>query len=497
MGVEQKPETFFDRAVALARRGDNEAAKAAYIEALRRDPTHFGALNDLACLLHGEGRLSAARLAYAQAVALHPDHPAGRINFGNFLLEADDAAGAEIHYRAALAAAPDLPQAHQGLARVLAAHGEEAAEHWRKGFGGRNAVHRRRYRGSGEGVPVLLLVSARLGNVATRRWLDDRDFAVTEIFAEFVDFKQRLPEHRLLINAIGDADLCAADLDKAGGLRARSTAPEINDPGRVRATRREDNDRRLSLVPGVRTARARRFSKPALLAEKSLDFPLLRRAPGFHTGRHFARVEARADLPEALARPPDGDVLVLENLDARGPDGFFRKFRVMFVDGKIYPLHLAVSRHWLVHYFSSDMAENAEFRAEEQRFLEAMPEALGPKAFAALQAVERELGLDYGGVDFGLAPDGALLLFEANATMNVFPPDGDPKWDYRRPAAEAILRAARDMTKARAGVPQGGALRQQARPLDLREAAGLQTGQAGNPPRRHEDDFAQAHRLRQ
>ncbi len=455
MGVEQRPDSFFDQAVALARRGDNEAAKAAYLGALRLDPTHFDALNDLACLLHAEGRFSAARLAYAQAAALHPNNPAGRVNFGNFLLEADDHAGAEIHYRAALAAAPDLPRAHQGLARVLAARGEEAAEHWRKGFGGRNAVVRRRYRGCGEEVPVLLLVSARLGNVATRRWLDDRDFAVTEIFAEFFDFREKLPEHRLLINAIGDADLCADDLEKARAVRARSTAPAINAPRLVQATRREDNDRRLSLIPGVRTARARRFSKQSLLAEANLDFPLLLRAPGFHTGRHFLKLDARDLLPEALARLPEGDVLVLQHLDARGADGFFRKFRVMFVDGKIYPLHLAVSRHWLVHYFSSDMAENAEFRAEEQRFLQAMPEFLGPKAFAALQAVERELGLDFGGVDFGHAPDGALLLFEANATMNVFPPDGDPKWDYRRPAVETILRAARDMTKSRAGAPQG------------------------------------------
>ncbi len=34
--------------------------------------------------------------------------------------------------------------------------------------------------------------------------------------------------------------------------------------------------------------------------------------------------------------------------------------------------------------------------------------------------------------------------------MNVFPPDPDPIWDYRRPAVEAILGAARDMALRRA-----------------------------------------------
>jgi hypothetical protein len=27
----------------------------------------------------------------------------------------------------------------------------------------------------------------------------------------------------------------------------------------------------------------------------------------------------------------------------------------MIIDGEIYPLHLAVSRHWKVHYFTADL----------------------------------------------------------------------------------------------------------------------------------------------
>jgi hypothetical protein len=36
-------------------------------------------------------------------------------------------------------------------------------------------------------------------------------------------------------------------------------------------------------------------------------------------------------------------------------------------------------------------------------------------------------------------------LFEANATMVVFPPGPEPIWDYRRAAIEAALQAARRM----------------------------------------------------
>ena len=47
--------------------------------------------------------------------------------------------------------------------------------------------------------------------------------------------------------------------------------------------------------------------------------------------------------------------------------------------------------------------------------------------------------------DFALAPDGSVLVFEANATMVVFPPTPDSMWDYRRPAIDTVLGAARRM----------------------------------------------------
>ena len=70
------------------------------------------------------------------------------------------------------------------------------------------------------------------------------------------------------------------------------------------------------------------------------------RAPGFHTGLNFLRVESPDTLPAALAELPGEELTVMQYLDARSADGKFRKYRVMIVDGKLYPLHLAVSRQW-------------------------------------------------------------------------------------------------------------------------------------------------------
>jgi hypothetical protein len=117
----------------------------------------------------------------------------------------------------------------------------------------------------------------------------------------------------------------------------------------------------------------------------------------------------------------------------------------MFVDGALYPLHLAVSADWKVHYFTADMARNAAFREEERRFLADMPGVLGARAMRALEHVREALGLEYAGVDFALSRDGAVLLFEANATMALVPPGPEEIWDYRRAPIEAVMQAAKRM----------------------------------------------------
>ena len=68
---------------------------------------------------------------------------------------------------------------------------------------------------------------------------------------------------------------------------------------------------------------------------------MLVRAPGYHTGEHFTRVDEPALLREAVAALPGRDVLAIEFADTRRPDGAWTKYRVMVVDGTPYPLHLA------------------------------------------------------------------------------------------------------------------------------------------------------------
>jgi len=212
------------------------------------------------------------------------------------------------------------------------------------------------------------------------------------------------------------------------------------------ATGRADQAR-LALVPGVVMPRTATMPR-SLMSGATLSgfgFPVLVRTPGFHGGRHFSRVEKAADLAGTVAELPGDNLMAIEFLDCRGADGKVRKYRVMMIDGQLYPLHLAISSDWKVHYFSAEMAERADHRAEDAEFLEDMPGVLGSRAMSALAQIQNVLGLQYGGIDFGLSPGGDLLLFEANATMVVNPPEPDEKWAYRRPAVERIFAAVRRM----------------------------------------------------
>ena len=397
-------------------------------------------------MLLAAGYTSAARTTYLQAVSAHPRDPIARINLANLLRRDDQPEQARLHYDAALRLDSACAEAHQGLSYLLDGIDDDAsAMHRARGFAG-CPLSSSIYRGSLPPIVVLQLVSARGGNIPTRQILDDRVFLTHTLVAEYA---AAAPPHDLVLNAIGDADRCAEALDAAERLLAGISTPVLNPPARIRPTGRLQTARRLSGLPGLIVPRIALLPPDAVAGTIGADFtlPVLLRSPGFHTGQHFCRVDDAAALPAAIAALPGSHLMAIQHLDARGSDGHCRKYRVMLVGGRILPLHLAISPDWKVHYFTTGMGTRPAHRAEEARFLADMPAVLGPVAMAALAAIATTLGLDYGGVDFALAADGRLLLFEANATMTIAMPPPDPDADYRRAAIRAVLDAVQAMLR--------------------------------------------------
>jgi hypothetical protein len=458
-------EPRYARASLLREADRTEEAKRDYLALLQRAPTHYGALNDFGTMLLATGYRDAARTVFEQAVRHHPDRPDGRVNLANFLFKLDELAAARDHFAAALRVDPDHPHAHRGLANVLAELGDEAGAraHRDRGFKG-HALTTLPYHGDARPVRVLLLVSALGGNIPTAALLDERIHQTTVLVTEYADATTARPPHDVVFNGIGDADLCSEGLTAAHAIVAHTVRPVINDPAAVLATGRLANAERLRGLSDVVMPRMASLARDLLadpraaadLPARGFHFPLLLRAPGFHTGRHFLRVEGAGDLATAARALPGRDLWAIEPLDARGADGKFRKYRAMFVARRLYPLHLAISSHWKVHYFTAEMADSAAHRREDEAFLADMPTAIGARAFAALDRIAAALALDYGGIDFALGPAGEVLFFEANAAMVVTPPTDDPKWAYRRPAVERVIAAVRAMLIERANAPRLG-----------------------------------------
>lgn len=401
-------------------------------------PDHVETLVALGVVLARRGRRLDARAIFERAVALAGEHRGASVNLANVLaLDEPDRAGAL--YEAVLERDAAFTPAHRGLCSLAAARGDAttAARHRAAGYA-TDPFGRRPYFGQTMPISVLACVSTDGGNIPLDALLNERVFLVNELYVEAYR-GEPLPPHALIVNAIADADRSPAALVCATQITQNARVPIINAPHAVAATGRVVNAARLGQLSGVIAPAARIVQRNAPAVD---EFPVILRAPGLHMGRGMIRSDDAQALAVAAQSLADRDELItISYVETQSADGAWRKYRVMTIDGVLYPLHLAIAQRWDVHYFSAAMADRADYRAEEARFLADPIAAIGTPAWDALGRVRDALGLDYAGIDFALAADGRIVVFEANAAMTVLRPDSDPRFAYRNAASEAIAAA--------------------------------------------------------
>jgi len=189
-----------------------------------------------------------------------------------------------------------------------------------------------------------------------------------------------------------------------------------------------------------------RFSAQDLSGEKGrkcmegFAMPLLIRCAGMHGGEDFEKIDDVGAIDSFVSHHPDADIYVIEYVDYRSADGYFRKYRMLCVDGEILPYHLAIHDHWMVHHFRTDMANQEWMRKEEEAFLK-HPYRIFTKAHMnALQEMASIIGLDYFGIDCSLDREGNIVVFEANASM-VIHDESDAMFAYKNPYVRKIKEA--------------------------------------------------------
>ncbi|HUY03917.1 MAG TPA: hypothetical protein VMV33_11575 [Rhodocyclaceae bacterium] len=364
-------------------------------------------------------------------------------------------------YRLVLLLDPDLAIAHLNLAAIHAQAGRgEAAASCRD-----RAYRRQRVFIESTGAALrqvlILYAGGSAGNVPVDTLLPTARCSRIKYVIDYAAEEEdgQLPPYDLVFNAIGEADLSAPLADRLERFAARCQRPLLNPPRAVARTRRHLLTALLGAVDGVAVAPCLRIESPPAsraalaecLARAGMAPPLLARPAASHGGQELVRCDSLEALDERL-RVVHGSQYLTEFRDTRSADGYYRKYRMIFVDREPFAYHLAISPHWMVHYFSSGMSDRPEWLAEERRFLEDPRAALGERAMAAVAAIGRRLDLDYGGVDFAPLPDGRLLVFEANATMLVhFERDSGPLAHKNLPVQTIVAAFERLLARRSAG----------------------------------------------
>ncbi|MDH2910550.1 MAG: hypothetical protein PXZ07_10730 [Candidatus Eremiobacteraeota bacterium] len=348
------------------------------------------------------------------------------VNRGHRMLAADDVRAALEAYKSALEIDPFELQIHLGLAQAHRRLGDEDASERHRGNAIKLAPMRSvPFRGTNAPIRVLALLASANANVDLEPLLPNDVFAITLAHVDAMPADATLPEHDVIFNAIGDPDAAGAALALAEKIVARSDAPLVNHPAAVLKTRRDRNAARLRGRPALRVPRIVRYERERLrggqadtsLSAAGIFYPFLVRAPGFHNGRYFRYVTDATELNAVLAELPGDELYVIEFIDTRDARGYYLKYRALFIGERILPVHAALSTAWKVHYDAADLAASELGRALDSEFRHHPRERIGERAYAALESLQRELGLQYGGIDFGLDDGGNLVLFEANATM--------------------------------------------------------------------------------
>ena len=479
--------------------GRLDEALACHDRSLELDPMQALTHNNRANVLRDLGRLHEAEAGYRRALALNPAYFEGHVNLGialNSLTRIDEA---QASLRHALSLRPDDFDALFCLGSLLSR------------FSGHEAESEAMLQRCLELRPGNVDIHVALGNMALRLADHDKSRAIfkraqqlqplmarpakcakptfsvvlldtagagctpLDYLTDLSDYDRHfycvMPEPSahvellkshadVVVNMIADADNGADILPHALLLADQIGKPIVNHPRLVMASGREAVARRLAGTALCRVPRTLRYTATALkaaltagLAAGTLDglsTPLLVRMAGTHGGDVFEKFDDLEGIAAFADQHPDADLYVTEFVDYRSPDGHYRKYRFICIDGQLWPYHLAIHDHWMVHHFRTDMANQAWMRQEEEAFLADSLQVFDGARQAAILQMAQASGLDYCGLDVGLDSQGQVVLFETNAAMLVHDEKG-ATFAYKNPYIARIKQAFDAMLHRMAG----------------------------------------------
>jgi tetratricopeptide (TPR) repeat protein len=429
--------------------GKPQDAITLYLQALKLDAGHWPARTNLVHALMATQQYIVARAVLLELLSERPQDGQIHHQLGKVCFELNDSEAAIAHFQQAVTLNPrdadsinwigGLKQQMGDVEGAQAAYAEAAQI---------QPLIKRPAAKFPADFRVLALYAPFGGNTPTEYIFKDavHDTDTLALFAsrdyDGELFRQNV---QVVVNLISDADQTEALLPLAADLVDRLDKPTVNHPRKIQRTTRDAVAALLQGISGCSIPKALRhkagadFSVAALQAALPFSSPVLARPVGTHGGDDFEKIEDPAALSAFLAQRPNHDHYLIEYIDYRSDDGYFRKYRFIFVDGQILPYHLAISGDWKVHHVSTDMANQPWMQQEEEAFLNNPAGVFSPGNYEALQAIQQCIDLEYFGIDCGLDRFGNIVVFEVNASMLVHAQNDE--FPYKTPAVQRIKLA--------------------------------------------------------
>ncbi len=277
---------------------------------------------------------------------------------------------------------------------------------------------------------------------------------------------QRLRERtsvEVVVNRICEPLTQRGALQQVATIEQQAGLPTLNPARTIETTARPIMARRIGQSDGVRAPHCTLYEAgTSTLVEhiraEGHRYPVLLRPAGSHGSVGLVRAGDDADV--AAAARAIGTCTVTDFVDFRSDDGLWRKYRMVYVGGRMFRRHLLADEQWNVVGDSRFFMHERELFGEEREWLSrpVLPDEqpIEARVLAQFEAT----GLDFGAIDYAVLPDGELVIFEINACVQVtgtIPEEYRSYIGYVEANNDDILDAVMDLARSRVALGPPGA----------------------------------------
>ena len=287
--------------------------------------------------------------------------------------------------------------------------------------------------------------------------IENSDIALSFLYlGEGLPVPTEIPEHDLAFVAVCESEQNQNLLQHLSEIVKFWAKPFVNEPLRIAQLSRNRVSRCLASAAGVAVSDAMRISRSQLRElgspsdSPTSPFPVIVRPLDSHAGHGLAKIDDCNELECYLSEENSLEFFVAPFIDYRSEDGMYRKYRIAIIDGQPFAAHMAISRHWMVHYLNADMLNSESNRQTEAEFMRSFDHEFGLKHQKAFASIDQKIGLNYYSIDCAETRDGKLLVFELDSGAVVHSMDPVDLFPYKAPQMQRVFDAFRNMLLSRA-----------------------------------------------